>query len=78
MSTLSVRLPESVHKKIKELAQKEGVSINQLVNSAVAEKLSALVTEEYLEERGKHGTREKFEEVLSKVPDQQPHERDKM
>lgn len=78
MSTLSVRLPDSMHKKIRELAKKEGVSMNQLINSAVSEKLSALLTEEYLKERGKLGSREKFENVLSKVPDEEPEERDKL
>lgn len=38
MSTLSVRLPESLHKKIKEIAKEEKVSINQFISSAAAEK----------------------------------------
>ena len=37
MSTMSVRLPESLHKKARELAEREGVSINQLVTTALAE-----------------------------------------
>jgi len=78
MSTLSVRLPESMHKKIRELASKEGISMNQLINSAVSEKLSALMTVKYLEERGKLGSRKDFERILSKVPDQEPEERDKL
>lgn len=78
MSTLSIRLPNSIHEKVKELAKKEGVSMNQLINSAVSEKLSALMTVEYLKERGKAGSREKFEQVLSKVPDTKPDERDQL
>lgn len=78
MSTLSVRLPDSMHEKIRELAKKEGVSMNQLINSAVSEKLSALMTVEYLKERGELGTREKFEHVLSKVPDEEPDKRDEL
>ncbi|MCW9707660.1 toxin-antitoxin system HicB family antitoxin [Fodinibius salsisoli] len=77
MSTLSVRLPDSMHKKIKELAKKEGVSMNQLINSAVSEKLSALMTVEYLKKRGELSSREKFEHVLSKVPNEEPDEKDK-
>jgi hypothetical protein len=67
-----------MHEKIKELAKKEGVSMNQLINSAVSEKLSALMTVEYLKERGELGSREKFEHVLSKVPDNEPDERDQL
>ncbi len=69
MSALSLRLPESLHQQIRELARKEGISINQLVTTAVAEKVSALMTVEYLEKRAGRGSRKRFEEVLSKIPD---------
>jgi predicted transcriptional regulator len=76
MSTLSLRLPESLHKKLKELAQREGVSINQLISTAVAEKVSALMTLEYLEARAARGSREKFDAVLAKVADVEPPDYD--
>jgi hypothetical protein len=69
MSTLSLRLPESLHKKVREVARREGVSINQLITTALAEKLSALMTVEYLEERGRAGSRRKYDRVLKKVKD---------
>lgn len=72
MSTMSIRLPESLHRKARELAEQEGVSINQLVATALAEKLSALMTLEYLEARGKRGSRRKFDQVLKKVADRAP------
>jgi hypothetical protein len=72
MSTMSIRLPESLHRKARELAEQEGVSINQLVATALAEKLSALMTLEYLETRGKLGSRRKFDKVLKKVRDRAP------
>lgn len=78
MSTLSIRLPESLHKRVRELAKKEGVSMNQFIALAVAEKMSALLTVEYLEERAKRGSREKFEAVLAKVPDVEPKEYDRL
>ena len=78
MGTISLRLPESLHKRVRDLAKREGVSINQLVNSALTEKISALLTEEYLEERAKRGDRGKFERVLSKVKDVEPAEKDKL
>jgi hypothetical protein len=76
MSTLSLRLPESIHRHLKTLAEREGISINQLVNSAVAEKLAALMTEEYLEQRAKRGSRRKLRGVLAKVPDVAPDRND--
>ena len=55
MSTISLRLPASLHRRVRELAKKEEVSINQIITTALAEKLSALMTVEYLEERAKTG-----------------------
>jgi predicted transcriptional regulator len=76
MGALSLRLPESLHRKLGEVAEREGVSINQLISSAVAEKMSALMTEEYLQTRAKRASRRKFDAVLAKVPDVEPDEFD--
>jgi HicB family len=78
MSALSLRLPNSLHKKLGDLARREGVSINQLVNSAVAEKMATLMTVEYLQERAKRGNRKRFEAVLAKVPDRDPEALDRL
>lgn len=78
MSTLSVRLPESLHKKIKELAEKEGVSMNQFITLAVSEKMSALLTIDYLKERAEMASKQKFENIMDQVPDVEPEEYDKL
>jgi predicted transcriptional regulator len=78
MSALSVRLPESLHRKLAEVAAREGISINQLINSAVAEKMSALMTEEYLEARAKRGNRRKFDAALARVADVEPEVPDRL
>ena len=77
MSSISLRLPESLHERVREVAEKEGVSINQLITTALAEKLSALLTSEYLAERAARGNRKKFERVLRKVRDGEPEETDR-
>jgi HicB family len=76
MSTLSLRLPESLHKQVRELAKKEGISINQFLATAVAEKMSALMTEEYLEARARRGSRAAFDRAMAKVKNQalEPHD----
>ena len=71
MSTLSVRLPNSVHRQLRELAHREGVSMNQLISSAIGEKLAALMAEDYLA-RAKRGSRRAYDAVLRKVPDVDP------
>jgi len=78
MSTLSLRLPKSLHEQIRQLAKKEGISINQFIASAAAEKMSALLTEEYIEGRGKRARVKKFEEVLKKVPNSEPEDYDRL
>jgi hypothetical protein len=76
MSTISLRLAESLHKRVRDLARREGISINQLVATALAEKISALMTTEYLEKRGKRGSRKSFEQALSHVRERRPPEYD--
>jgi hypothetical protein len=75
---MSVRLPKYLHREIKKLAEEEGISMNQFIATAAAEKVSSLKTVEDLEERAQRGSREKFECVLSKVPDAEPEEQDKL
>lgn len=76
MSTISLRLPESLHKRVWELAQRENISINQFIATALAEKMSALLTGEYLRERATRGSRQKFNRALAKVRDVKPSEPD--
>lgn len=60
---------------MRELAKEENVSINQLITTALAEKMAALVTVEYLGERAARGDRVKFERAMGKVRDVEPDER---
>ena len=74
MSTMSLRLPDSLHEELRRLAEQEDVSINQLVASAAAEKISALRTATYLKDRARMGNRKEFEALLSRDPDVPPVE----
>ena len=76
MSSISLRLPESLHERVRELAAREDISINQLITTALAEKMSALLTVEYLDARAARGSRAKFERVPGKVRDVAPDEGD--
>ena len=78
MSILSLRLPDSLHNKIREFSKDEGISINQFITSAVAEKISAFATLEYLEMRAKRADKKKFKTALSKIPDVEPEEYDRL
>jgi hypothetical protein len=78
MSTLSLRLPDYLHATAREVARGEHVSVNQFIAAAVAEKLSALMTESYLAERARRGSRADYDAVLAKVPDAEPDECDRL
>jgi hypothetical protein len=72
VSTISLRLPESLHAQARILAEQEGISINQLIATSLAEKLAALLTHEYLEARATRGSEREFARVLRKVKDRPP------
>jgi hypothetical protein len=72
MSIVNIQIPDSLHKSLNELANRDGISIDQFVSSAIAEKIAALMTEGYLKERAKRGSRAKYEAILAKVPDVEP------
>ena len=76
MSTISLRLSTSLHKHARELALKEHISINQLISTALAEKMSALLTSDYLTERAAQGNRKKFKRALSKIKSVKPADQD--
>jgi hypothetical protein len=78
MSTISLRLPESLHKAARNLAREENISINQLITLALAEKISALAAEDYIQKRGARASRKKFLNALSKVPHTEPAEYDRL
>jgi predicted DNA-binding ribbon-helix-helix protein len=76
MSALSVRLPNSLHNNLKEFAEREGISINQLIANAVSEKVAG--AESYLLERAQRASREAFDAALALVPDVEPLEEDRL
>ena len=78
MSTISLRLPASLHDTARALATRESISINQLITLALAEKVAALMTEEYLGKRAKRGVRQKFKKAMAKVADREPESHDKL
>ncbi|MDR3137251.1 MAG: toxin-antitoxin system HicB family antitoxin [Coriobacteriales bacterium] len=78
MSTLSVRIPNSLHSDAREIAKAEDVSLNQLIATSLAEKVSAIRARNYLEERAKRGSLEDFRRIMSLVPDAEPDPYDKL
>jgi len=74
----NLNIPESLLRQIRDLAKREGITVDQFISSAAAEKAAAWTTVEYLNERAKRGNREKFFSALDKVPEVEPDESDKI
>ena len=74
MSTLSVEIPTSIHRQAQRFAEQEGITLSQLVSSAVGEKLSALEAMEMLEERARKGENVVIDSILAKIPPNEPLE----
>jgi hypothetical protein len=78
MSTTNIELPDSLLRHARELAEKEGVALEQFIASALAEKMAAWKTVDYLQERASRGDREKFKAAMDKVADVEPEEADRI
>jgi hypothetical protein len=78
MTSVSVKIPDSLAKQAREMAEKEEITLDQLVSSAVAEKVTAWKTVGYLESRAARSSREEFEAALNKVPNVEPDEHDRL
>ena len=78
MSTLTVQLPNSIYENAKRLAIQEGISLDQLISAAVAEKLSAIDAERYLRERAERGRKVDIDAILAKVPSVEPEPHDRL
>ncbi|MBI1785741.1 toxin-antitoxin system HicB family antitoxin [Candidatus Sumerlaeota bacterium] len=78
MSAISLRLPDSLHERARQIAREENVSINQLITLALAEKVSALSAEEYLAQRTRRASKRKFQKALSKVAKIKPEPFDRL
>lgn len=78
MTALTIRLPDSVHSKIKELAARDGVSVNQFIASAAAEKMASVMTLDFLRAEAAQGRRKDYLSVLDQAPDGPPVEGDEI
>lgn len=78
MATMSIRVPESLHRAIKEMASKDGYSMNQFLITAAAEKLASLNTVDYLQQRANRADLQEFERILDLVPDVAPDPGDEL
>jgi hypothetical protein len=66
-SNVALRLQESLLEEARRVSEAEGVALNQFINVAVAEKLSALRTEEYFRERSQRANVARAKRLLNRA-----------
>lgn len=78
MTALQVQLPEKLHEKVNEIVDTHHLSMDMVVAASLAQWLSRIVPDPYLEERAQRATGEGFSQALSQVPDVPPEEYDRL
>ena len=78
MTTIEAKIPEPVFKQAEELAEREKISLEQLISLAVTQAVGVWSNESYLSLRAKRGSREGFLKALEQVPDGEPAEYDRL
>lgn len=78
-ATYPLKLPASMKQAAERLAKRDGVSLNQWIAAAVAEKVGVMQTAEtFFAERGQAGSAEDLLAILAKVRDVEPAEQDRI
>ncbi|RME01931.1 MAG: toxin-antitoxin system HicB family antitoxin [Calditrichaeota bacterium] len=78
MGKLQLRLPESIHQKIRKIAQKEKISINQLLVNSISNEIIRYETMSFFREKSKGFDEEEFLKALREIPEVEPEEKDKI
>jgi hypothetical protein len=77
-STYPLRLPKSVKAEAEKQAKAEGVSVNQFIATAVAEKLAALSTADFFAKRRKRADFDAFDRIMARDGGESPREDDRL
>ncbi|MGD0663384.1 MAG: toxin-antitoxin system HicB family antitoxin [Syntrophorhabdales bacterium] len=76
--TYPLRLPRSLKKAVERLSKEDGTSINQFVATAVAEKVSALQTARFFQDRKARADFETFDKIMNRQGGKPPRRGDEM
>src|SRR5438552_3012953 len=78
MTTLTAQIPDSLARKVNELAERESVAVDQLVAIALASQIAGWEARNSVEERARRGNPDSLREALDRVPARPPLEGDEM
>ncbi len=78
MVKMQLRLPDSIHSKIKKIAFREGVSINQFLVNSISSELIRYETMRFFEEKARGFSEQDFLDALKEIPVAPPADNDKL
>ncbi len=76
--TYPLRLPRSLKQAVERLSKEDGTSMNQFVATAVAEKVSALETARFFQDRRARADFKAFDRIMKRRGGKPPREGDEM
>jgi hypothetical protein len=78
MTPIQAQIPDYLYRQVESIAEKENISIDMIVSMALSGHLTTLLTQQYLEDKAKKGSWQRFQAILAKVPDVEPEEYDRL
>ncbi len=78
MTIVQTKIPDSILRQAKKFAERENISLEQVISLCLAHSLGVWTAESLVSERATRGSRERFLEFMSKVPDVEPEEHDRL
>jgi hypothetical protein len=78
MTVVQTKIPDSILRQAKKFAERENISLEQVISLCLAHSLGVWTAESLVSERAKRASHERFLEFMSKVPDVEPEEHDRL
>ena len=78
MTTISTKIPDTLFRQAKSIAEREDMTLDQFIAVALASQISSWETGKSFTERAGRGDWQKSREILAKAPDAEPEDYDKL
>ncbi|MGH1365358.1 MAG: toxin-antitoxin system HicB family antitoxin [Calditrichia bacterium] len=78
MGKLQLRLPDQIHKKVRKIAERESLSINQILVNSISNEIIRYESLRFFEDRSSGFKLDDFLKALEEIPDTEPDKRDRL
>jgi ABC-type transport system involved in cytochrome bd biosynthesis fused ATPase/permease subunit len=74
MTPIQAQIPDYLYRQLESIAAKENISIDLIVSMALSAHFTALLNQQYLEDKAEKGSWQRFQKILEKVPNVEPED----